>query len=73
MKQLPNRITVLFVVLVMLSQLMLAGCWSRREIEDLNIAVGMALDQAEGSKPKKKGRQMAVTTRKKIGILLPIK
>ncbi|EPY10806.1 MULTISPECIES: Ger(x)C family spore germination protein [Paenibacillus] len=38
------KLTAMRIAIISLSILLLSGCWSRREIEDLNITVAAALD-----------------------------
>lgn len=64
----------LLLVLLVLMQISLTGCWSRRELNDLSIAVGLAIDKIDdqyqvsvqvvepGQVTGKKGSSMAPVT-----------
>lgn len=54
MRKCQIRLRFFFVWVLGISLLFLSGCWSRREIEDLGITVGMALDKGDATQVEQK-------------------
>ncbi|GED53651.1 hypothetical protein EDM54_13550 [Brevibacillus borstelensis] len=46
MSMMKARSLPILVTLLLCSAIVSSGCWDRREIEDLGIAIGMSVDQA---------------------------
>ncbi|MGG4526004.1 Ger(x)C family spore germination protein, partial [Aneurinibacillus migulanus] len=57
MRQSFNKIRFFFILLLVFLVLSLTGCWSSHEIEELSLAVGMALDKGKESASKKEVKE----------------
>lgn len=63
-----NRLKRIFLLFMLFTFLLLAGCWDRREIEDIGFVLGLGIDQVE-TEEEKEQEQGEVKKKRHISIV----